>query len=251
MAGLSRSTEQRHVQKASPVEPPLLSFYRFFPADRPFPTVTITSTPNEDFMYSGLESCFNESVALRFLQAHVKGDVATPFRSFLSSFRENHLVPTEHTAFWFRISIKLKSTKPYDIPEWHQDGSTWDTGPEDMPYKVGTVLLGDPTLFLEPKEEYPLMLRQSYERVWNPSYSKEKDDMERLWRAEQFKKAKVLYGKPGELIRWVIASEKFAVVHSEPPVHGPRIFVEVQPGTEAQIRELCRRWGRVFVDGKK
>lgn len=119
-----------------------------------------------------------------------------------------------------------------------------------MPYKVGTVILGDSTLFLEPKAEYLLVLRESEERLSIVNYKKEEEDIDRLWRAEQFKEAKVLQGKRGELARWVVANQDFAVIHSEPPIHGPRIYMSFLPGTEAQVRELCRRWEMVFVDGK-
>ena len=119
-----------------------------------------------------------------------------------------------------------------------------------MPYKVGTVFKGASTLFLEPKVEYVLTMKESVERLYQDKYSSEEEAIERLWLAEKFKEAAIFQGKPGELGRWVVGNDEFAVIHSEPPIHGPRIFLSFLPGTDEQIRELCRNWNQVFVDGK-
>jgi hypothetical protein len=156
----------------------------------------------------------------------------------------------EHTAFWLKICIWLDPTDQYDVPRWHQDGTYWKTGPEELPYKVGTVFKGASTLFLEPKVEYVLTMKESAERLYQAKYSSKEEAIERLWLAEQFKEAAIFQGKSGELARWVVASDEFAAIHSEPPIHGPRIFLSFLPGTEEQIRELCRNQNQVLVDGE-
>ena len=225
-----------------------LSFHKFFPSES-FPALTVTSAPQQSFTYFGIDTSFDKSLAIIFLQAHVVGNVAELFEAFLSNFREHHMAP-EHTAFWLKICIWLDPTYQHDVPRWHQDGTYWTTGPEEMPYKVGTVFKGASTLFLEPKVEYVLTMKESVERLYQDKYSSEEEAIERLWLAEKFKEAAIFQGKPGELGRWVVGNDEFAVIHSEPPIHGPRIFLSFLPGTDEQIRELCRNWNQVFVDGK-
>lgn len=42
--------------------------------------------------------------------------------------------------------------------------------------------------------------------------------------------------KDGEAIIYLIG-DKDAAVHSEPPIHAPRIFVSILPGSKRQINE--------------
>ena len=122
--------------------------------------------------------------------------------------------------------------------------------PDERPYQIGAVLTGAPTIFLEPAEEYLRILRESEKNLSAANYSAEGYAKEWLFMAEQFKDAKILQAKPGELARWLVARKDLAVIHSEPLMYEPRIFLCLLPGTEAQIRELAKKWCRPFMDGK-
>ena len=124
-------------------------------------------------------------------------------------------------------------------------------GPDEMPYKVGTTFTGPSTLFIEPAKQHLLTYNASYERQAETNHDPEQLQIEKLWLAEQFKNVPVVQAKPGELARWTVGGGDAAVLHSEPPMHGQRVFISVLPGTEAQIRQLCKRWKRDFVDGKE
>ena len=224
-----------------------LSFHTFFPP--PLPELTVTSTGPEDFQYFGLDSDFDMSLAIIYLQAHVTGNVHDLVAAFFHKIREDHLTP-EHTAFWFTVRIWSEATTQFEVPRWHQDGEYWTMQPDEIPYKIGTVFTGAPTVFIHPLEEYTRAIQESDKRLTITNYNAEEIAIERLWLAEQFKNARVSQAKPGELARWAVAREDLAVIHSEPLIHQPRIFLSFLPGTEAQIRELAKNRYQPFVDEK-
>lgn len=232
----------------SAAPPKHLSFHTF--STSPLPELTVTGSPQRDFEYFGLDKAFDTSLPIIHLQAFVEGDVWNLFQAFLKTVREQHLAD-EHNAYWLTIRIQDEPTREYDIPRWHQDGGYWDMGPDEMPYKVGTTFTGPSTLFIEPAKQHLLTYNASYERQAETNHDPEQLQIEKLWLAEQFKNVPVVQAKPGELARWTVGGGDAAVLHSEPPMHGQRVFISVLPGTEAQIRQLCKRWKRDFVDGKE
>ena len=97
--------------------------------------------------------------------------------------------------------------------------------PDEMPYQIGAVLTGAPTVFIRPAEEYIRVLRESEKRLDVANYNDEDIVKERFCLAEQFENAEILQAKPGELVRWLVARKDLAVIHSEPLIHQPRIFL--------------------------
>ncbi|KAJ5737550.1 uncharacterized protein N7483_002675 [Penicillium malachiteum] len=56
---------------------------------------------------------------------------------------------------------------------------------------------------------------------------------------------KVIQAQMGECVFLRVGQDEGAV-HSEPPSHGDRIFVNVVPGTEADLKSLMARWGMEY-----
>lgn len=63
--------------------------------------------------------------------------------------------------------------------------------------------------------------------------------------AEELKGYEVVQAQPGQCAFFRVG-EKEGAVHSEPAASGDRIFVNVVPGVEADLRCLMAKWGMVF-----
>lgn len=135
--------------------------------------------------------------------------------------------------------VSLRASFPlaeYDIPRWHQDGWFFEPGEEENEQrKVVAALKGAPTLIAG----LPPALRNTFNSLYNPE--------------EGIENRKALAGlvgsrwtttaKPGEGSVFVVGPGDRAALHSEPPIHAPRLFLSAVPGTAFQVEELRRRWG--------
>ena len=63
--------------------------------------------------------------------------------------------------------------------------------------------------------------------------------------AEQMKDYTVVQAKAGECSFFRVGG-KDGAVHSEPVCHGDRVFVNVVPGSEQELRKLTGQWGMEF-----
>lgn len=137
-------------------------------------------------------------------------------------------------AGWLTIRAALP-TGAFDIPRWHQDGTFFDT-PTGEQRKVAIALKGASTLF----NDLPNALRGKFQEALRA----EKDSTEqRLKIAQLVNPSDNSTGAEGQGSIFISGTER-AAVHSEPPIHAPRVFVSIVPGTAAQIEELRTRWER-------
>lgn len=67
----------------------------------------------------------------------------------------------------------------------------------------------------------------------------------RLRLAEEFRDHGYVQAGPGECTFFRVGDDEGAV-HSEPPSHGDRIFVNVVPGREEELKEIMKKWGMQF-----
>ncbi|PGH12665.1 hypothetical protein AJ79_04165 [Helicocarpus griseus UAMH5409] len=194
----------------------------------------------------------------------------TPFLNFVHDF----LLKNNLSHYWLTIKA-TKGTDEFDIPRWHTDdlfyskdrptplyGSSSNKGRPDLSqagetkWKLATALLGPGTLFLTS----PARTRAVHNGIKQSVRDENKGhvcpqvrcvgcataaDTVRQRLAEEFRDAGFVQAGPGECTFFRVGDEEGAV-HSEPPCHGDRIFVNVVPGREEELRELMRRWGMEF-----
>lgn len=67
----------------------------------------------------------------------------------------------------------------------------------------------------------------------------------RLRLAEKLQNDEVVQAAAGECAFFRVGDETGAM-HSEPPNYGDRVFVNVVPGTELELKRLTSRWGMEF-----
>jgi hypothetical protein len=144
-------------------------------------------------------------------------------------------------ASWVTVRISLP-TSAFDIPRWHPDGGYFRT--EVKTYKLVATLRGDQTLFGKVADQEAYRQLEEAERE---NRTRNQDDPDAL-EAEDMRIRKELahiiepINAPhtGEATVYLVGDED-AVIHSEPPIREPRIFVSVLPGSREQIGEWRAR----------
>jgi hypothetical protein len=121
--------------------------------------------------------------------------------------------------------------------------------PEDQKQiqsKFVTVLRGDGTLMVSATKKE----KEEYERIMRANVPKTKEEAEKFYKDEQkqmelrmktnkvFENKKVKQLKNDEGLIFIVGNIDKALIHSEPPMHSPRIFISILPGTDEQIAGL-------------
>ena len=196
-------------------------------------------------------------------------DRLLPLLSFLHSF----LLEAGLKHYWLTIRA-TKPTHEYDTPRWHVDDEFFskgfgqimrnddgrtpnrnERGKKTRSWKLATALLGPPTLFLSDNISALHILRatKAHERTTHQhectsirclgcsTYA----DSVRQSLATSLKSHEISSPRPGELAFFRLGDSEGAV-HSEPKCDVDRIFVNVVPGTEGELRSLMGRWGMEF-----
>lgn len=198
-----------------------------------------------------------------------------PLFTFLCEFLKHANV--QH--YWLTLRATVP-TKEYDTPRWHVDDSFFSSTPAlqsdgggskrrkqgwkgnkekkaDKGWKLCTTLLGPNTLFLQSSSN-PSALKTLLETRSREGAKRDHvcssircfgcfDTGEAVRRslAIEFASEEVVQAKHGEIIFFRIGEEEGAV-HSEPPCSVDRVFVNVVPGTEKDLRKLMKRYGMEF-----
>ena len=198
-----------------------------------------------------------------------------PLLAFLCDFLKQAGV--QH--YWLTLRATIP-TKEYDVPRWHVDDSflssittpqsdgerskKWKQGWEgkkdkkaDKGWKLCTTLLGPNTLFLQSSSN-PSALKTVCETRSRENAKRDHvcssircvgcfDAGEAVRRslAIEFAGEEVVQAKYREVVFFRIGDEEGAV-HSEPPCSVDRVFVNVVPGTEEDLRKLMKRYGMEF-----
>ncbi|KAF2496539.1 hypothetical protein BU16DRAFT_427947, partial [Lophium mytilinum] len=176
--------------------------------------------------------------------------------------------------YWITVRATLP-TNEYDVPRWHTDDLFFESPvsitPSDAPktlatgtWKLCATLLGPSTLFLSPKTNSNALYVQSTakstasSKYAHPCTSTRclgcatAADSVRQSLASTFDSLnfEVVSPAPGECC-WFRLGAGEGAVHSEPNCSGDegaqgRVFVNVVPGTEEQLRRLMGKWGMAF-----
>ncbi|KAF2403183.1 hypothetical protein EJ06DRAFT_459295, partial [Trichodelitschia bisporula] len=167
--------------------------------------------------------------------------------SFLSSANLTHYCLTIRAA---------RACDDFNTPRWHVDDQFFN--PSSTPtakgyWKLCATLQGPGTLFLTNGAQARKTLKAvtaaarkaaprhtcSAVRCVACGLTSEAVRADLAW---EMRGAEVRQSSLGEAVFFRIGGREGAV-HSEPPICGDRIFVNVVPGTERELRDLMGRWG--------
>jgi hypothetical protein len=177
----------------------------------------------------------------------------TPLLTFLSTFLPSLGLNC------YCLSIRAsKADSAYDVPRWHVDDDFFVSNRKDEisavrkgRWKLCTTLLGPSTLFPTANTSALKVLRREKAR--------EKKNHEHVCTSirclgcatyaaslrniliEEFKGWETTAPDSNEVVVFRIGDH--GAVHSEPKSTGDRVFVNVVPGTEGEVRGLMERWG--------
>ncbi len=131
---------------------------------------------------------------------------------------------------WLSVRVS-KPNSFYDIPRWHVDGQYYGfNNPSPNPeliFKFAATLKGSSTLLYNlPHEQRDIFIEHCEDRQFLSEFLD-------LNKAESPKR--------GEGVIFVVANDKIAAVHSEPPVHENRLFFSILLGDKSEIEELYPR----------
>lgn len=184
-----------------------------------------------------------------------------PFLRYLNSFLRD--AGAEH--YWFTLRA-TKPTNEYDTVRWHTDDIFFDyDGDEERRrdrnrggkrkgyWKLATTLLGPSTLFLKDdtaarRKQRDAKQAESEKRGDHTCASMrclgclEAVESVRHRLARDLADDEVESPRYGEVAFFRLGDEEGAV-HSEPPCHEDRIFVNVVPGSKDELSSLMARWG--------
>jgi len=141
-------------------------------------------------------------------------------------------------AAWITIRASLP-TDEFDTPRWHMD--SWFFKEKEEQLKAVFTLKGSTTLLYRADQDQREQINEIELATMDP--------MESRKRRMAILDASKAETTPAGCFTVMAASNAagnidHATVHSEPPIHEPRIFLSVLPGTKAEIAELKARWGR-------
>ncbi|KAF2203780.1 hypothetical protein GQ43DRAFT_341192, partial [Delitschia confertaspora ATCC 74209] len=191
-----------------------------------------------------------------------------PFLEFVNQFLKQANV----SCYWLSIRATHKPVKEFEEPRWHteevqektmtvEEGSKGNMTQPRRYWKLCTTLLGAPTLFL-PKNDLCLLSTIQNTCLGILSAPSSLHDCPsiacstcfrtslsiRHSLTSQFSHITPESAKPGELSFFRVGMSEGAI-HSEPPHDGQRLFVNVVPGTEEELREMSKKWGMGWPRG--
>ena len=201
----------------------------------------------------------------------------TPLLTFLEAFL--HAAGIDH--YWLTVRATTPTTE-YDTPRWHVDDDFFaplsreterQKSVRSLPilnrrlapakssrtdWKLCTTLLGPSTLFMPIATNTPALHTL---RTTSASETSSRGPHEctsircavcfdtgaavRARLAVAFKEEEVLQARDGEVALFRTGTERGAI-HSEPPCGVDRVFVNVVPGGEGELRDLMQRFGMAF-----
>mgnify|MGYP000219585571 CR=1 FL=1 len=130
-------------------------------------------------------------------------------------------------AVWLTVRVSVPTNK-YDLPRWHQDGRYF-TATEPV-YKFVAPLIGPQTLLgkCDDLEKFRALSKQLID-----------DDGEydlEIQKALINEVTEMTIAQPSQGTVFLVDDEE-AVIHSEPKMNVPRLFISILPGTTDQIEE--------------
>lgn len=221
--------------------------------------------PTLDAEASALPRTFHQWVAVTMSDPDSFYDRLVPLLTFLKSF----LAEAGVENYWLTIRAS-RPTHEYDTRRWHVDddffeadfgwlirdeGDAAEQGKARRGWKLAATILGPCTLFSTNNESalHTLCKTKALERTTHQhdctsipclgcsTYT----DSVRHSLAESLSNHETSSPGPGEIAFFRLGDSEGAV-HSEPKCDVDRVFVNVVPGSEQQLRTLMERWGMEF-----
>lgn len=154
------------------------------------------------------------------------------------------LISLDQPEAWIAIR-SFKSNHSYDEPRWHIDESlhTTDSG---YSYKIIVALKGASTLLCNPSATVRAEFFKTRSTASQSRNNATQSVRTRL--ANLLTNSIVLSAKKGQAAVFIMGSEKFGAIHSEPVINEPRIFMSIVPGNHDQITELYNKWHTLIAN---
>ena len=190
-------------------------------------------------------------------ESTVNGDLLPsllPFLAFVHCFiTENRL---DH--YWLTIRA-TRGNHDFDMPRWHTDRKFFqDETSGRVHWKLCTTLVGPGTLFLSDGRRARAVQKHTRKAMRDAPEFRDHacrevrclgcagmQEVVRERLAEKLREYEVIQSAAGECAFFRVGDDVGAV-HSEPESHGDRVFVNVVPGTEAEMKNLASMWGMEF-----
>ncbi|KAH6847619.1 hypothetical protein B0I37DRAFT_375484 [Chaetomium sp. MPI-CAGE-AT-0009] len=151
-----------------------------------------------------------------------------------------HTFLRQHARHHYWLTVRASRPTPdFDIPRWHADDDFFEPARSDDArgrWKLCATLQGPGTLFAADGVRARRVLREAKERAG-------RGERERPHVCPGVRC--VACGRTSEVVREEVGGREGAV-HSEPRIDCDRVFVNVVPGTEEELRGLMGRWGMEF-----
>jgi hypothetical protein len=139
----------------------------------------------------------------------------------------------EHVAATMYVSVN-RPNYGRAVPRWHREGPQWISyDPEQFRSKYAVTLLGSPTRLLV-ETEYVTKVVDMVRDVAIPGFNMRTEYSKKLVGPE----VQEIQIKTGQVIRFTWG-RKNSPVHSYGDLSGPRVFVSIVYGSEAEIRDYC------------
>ncbi|OJD17517.1 hypothetical protein AJ78_02386 [Emergomyces pasteurianus Ep9510] len=237
----------------------------YIPPSQTSPTAGISLKLSSSWTYCGpLLNLPNQTLPQSFStwsEQTVNGSILPALTQFLS-FVNEFLLKNNLSHYWLTIKAS-RGTNEFDMPRWHTDdlfyskaGFQPKTKGQETKWKLAAALIGPGTLFLTS----PNRARSIHNKIKMSVREESREHLcapvrcvgcataaesVRLRLAETFRDHGYVQAGPGECTFFRVGDDAGAV-HSEPPYHEDRIFVNVVPGREEELRELMQKWGMQF-----
>ncbi|KAK3292949.1 uncharacterized protein B0H64DRAFT_476574 [Chaetomium fimeti] len=176
--------------------------------------------------------------------------------------RAVHTFLRQHARQHYWLTIRASQpTGDFDTPRWHADDDFFDPARSDAArgcWKLCATLQGPGTLFAVDGRGARRVLRGVKERVRRAERGREHvccgvrcvacgrtSEVVREEVRVGLEGREVVQPREGEMVFFRLGGREGAV-HSEPRIGCDRVFVNVVPGTEEELRGLMGRWGMEF-----
>lgn len=145
---------------------------------------------------------------------------------------------TGDEAVWLELRAGAQSHPFYDVPRWHSDGTFFDPFPKQALYKFATTLVGPGTrLGITPDREKFMETLFSHpdSQSASPEGVRSRIELGLDALVDEFPVSEL-----GDAAFFLVGHDK-AVIHSEPPATGPRLFMFTLGGPLEKIEALGGR----------
>ena len=161
-------------------------------------------------------------------------DLVSHLAKRLSFITNQVMAASGRETAWVHLRASIP-TDAYDIPRWHIDGHYFRPDPEILMYRFALTLKGAPTIFY-------LLPNDQRDTAWKNM--RFRDYM------HQWCTGPVVSPSPGEAVYFIGGSKDKGALHTEPPIHLPRLFLSIVPCSEEQLTGLKAKIVAIYPKDK-